>query len=435
MKKLSVLIFLFAGFGAMAQNQIGLNDVIANTLKNNLNVKIAENNASLAENNATRGNAGALPTVTAGAGVNGSLTNTKLVFAGNAQPPLERDGAQSITTSGNVTANYVLFNGFTASNTYTQLELQSELANAQSQVQIEGILIQSINAFFGALQLQSNLRAAEKSLTISVERYERARLRKEYGSANSIAMLNAAVDMKNDSITVINISQQLNNAKSQLAYLMGIESNEFDLIEEFEVESNIDRNELNETAKAQNLSVLAARKSLEISEKGIDISQGSYYPKLSISTGYSMSNNQSDASFLSENRSNGFNGGLTLSYNLFNGGKSAIARENAKINWETSKLKVDDLNKSLETQIDMAFATYQNNLNVVQLRESTLKVSAQNFERTQELFKIGQASGTDFREAQLNLLNAEILLYLSKVSAKLSEYELLRLSGQLVSMN
>jgi outer membrane protein TolC len=49
------------------------------------------------------------------------------------------------------------------------------------------------------------------------------------------------------------------------------------------------------------------------------------------------------------------------------------------------------------------------------------------------LFKNGQITGTEFREAQLNLLNAEIQLYISKINAKLSEYELLRLSGTLIS--
>ena len=132
-----------------------------------------------------------------------------MVFAGGAQPPIEVTGAQTIVISGNLTVNYVLFIGFTASNTFSRLELQSELANTQSQMQIEAILLQSINAYFGALQLQSSLNAAQRSLEISVERYERAKLRAEYGSANSIAMLNAKVDMKNDSITVINTEQQL----------------------------------------------------------------------------------------------------------------------------------------------------------------------------------------------------------------------------------
>jgi outer membrane protein TolC len=433
MRYLTIVLVSILTFNAQGQTTIGLNEVITNTLQHNLNVRIAQNVATLADNNATLGNAGGLPTVTAGGGLNGSLTNTNLVFAGGAQPPIERTGAQTAIISGNLTANYVLFNGFTASNTYNRLELQSELAKTQSQMQIEAILLQSINAYFGALQLQSSLNAAQRSLAVSIERYNRAKLRAEYGSANSIAMLNARVDMKNDSIIVINIEQQLNNAKSTLAYLMGVENADFELNEAFDLNSSLSKDELIESALSQNLSLLEARKNLEISEKNIDISKGTYYPTLSISSGYSYSNNQSDASFIVENVNSGLNGGLTLSYNLFNGGRSSISRENARINWETSKLRIDDLTLSLETQLNNAFTTYMNNLNVVELRESTLLVSQQNFSRSEELFKNGQITGTEFREAQLNLLNAEIQLYISKINAKLSEYELLRLSGTLIS--
>lgn len=433
MRYIVIVLVSILTISAQAQTSIGLDEVITNTLQHNLNVKIAENLVTLADNSATIGNAGGLPTVTAGGGVNGSLTNTNLVFAGGAQPPIEVSGAQTVVMSANLTANYILFNGFSASNTFNRLELQSELAKTQSQMQIEAILIQSINSYFGVLQMQSALNAAQRSLEVSIERYERAKLRADFGSANSIAMLNARVDMKNDSITVINIEQQLVNSKSTLAYLMGVDSYDFELIEEFDVDGKLSRDELIETALNQNLSLVEARKNLEISEKNIDISNGTYYPTLSISSGFSYSNNQNEASFIVENVNSGLNGGISLSYNLFNGGRSSISRENAKINWETSKLRIDDLILNLQTQLNNAFTTYTNNLNVVDLRESTLIVSQQNFSRSEELFKNGKITGTEFREAQLNLLNAEIQLYVSKINAKLAEYELLRLSGALIS--
>lgn len=432
--KFQIIIFSsLISIGVFGQDILSLDQAISNTLANNLNIKIAQNQVEMADNSATRGNAGGLPTVTAGAGANGSLTNTNLVFAGNAQPPLERTGAQSATVSGNVTANYVLFNGFTATNTFTKLELQSELMRTQSQMQIEAILLQTINAYFLTLQLQSNLKAAEKSLETSIRRHQREALRVEFGSSNNIALLNADVDMKNDSIIVMNIIQQLENAKNNLSYLMGVEGTIYELNDDISLSAIGPKNEVVANAFEQNLSLIQARHNLEISEKDMDISKGSYYPSLNISTGYSFSNNQSDASFIQENRSNGLNGGISLNYNLFNGGRSAIARENASINWEINDLKLADAKKLLETKIDNAFATYENNVAMLKLRTSAFEVNKLNFSRSEELFKNGQITGTEFREAQLNLLNAEVQQYLSLVSAKVSEYELLRLSGVLVN--
>ena len=56
-----------------------------------------------------------------------------------------------------------------------------------------------------------------------------------------------------------------------------------------------------------------------------------------------------------------------------------------------------------------------------------------NFNRTQEKFKIGQVNSIEFRQAQLNLLNAELNRNQAKFSAKLSELQLLQISGDLLN--
>lgn len=54
-----------------------------------------------------------------------------------------------------------------------------------------------------------------------------------------------------------------------------------------------------------------------------------------------------------------------------------------------------------------------------------------NFDRTQELFQLGQVTTTQFREAQLNWIRAELRLINEKYTAKFAEVELYRLSGTL----
>ena len=428
-----IWILLIAVLPAQAQ-VISLDQAISEALSNNLSIQIAKNQAEISSNNVTKGNAGALPSVSAGGSYSGSLTNTKLVFAGNAQPPIEVDGAQAATLSANVTARYVLFNGFLANNTFDKLKSQETLGQVQEQMQIESTLLSVINAYFQTLQIQQNLQSARSSLEISQSRFERAKLRAEFGSATNIAKLNAEVDLNNDSIAILSLEQQLANAKSNLLYLMGSQD-----IRDFQVEWDFDLKELDEKeelmAKSleQNTSVLQARSNLKISETEVDLSRATLYPNLSISTAYQYNSNLSDANFISENKSSGLNGGISLSYSLFNGRQSGIQRENALINWENSRLKEEDAKSLLQIQVNNAYTSYSNEIAIYHLRKKALEVSKQNFTRSEELFKNGQITGTEFREAQLNLVNAEVQENLSKISAKLSEYELLRLSGELVS--
>ncbi|MBI3143450.1 MAG: TolC family protein [Bacteroidetes bacterium] len=417
----------------LAQQPLTLTGAIEKALANNLIIKIAQNQAIMAENSATRGNAGGLPGVSAGAAYNGSLTNTELIFAGN-QPSINRTGAQSGTLSGNVTVSYALFNGFVAANTFDKLQLQEELAITQTQLQVESVVLQVINAYYLALQIQGNMQAATASLEISRQRLNRASTRAAFGSANQLAVLNAQVDLTNDSIDLMLLQQQLVNAKINLNYLMGNEEVEYNLDATVELNAVFDKAELLDRAMLQNAALTQARKNLEVSEKDMDIAKGSWYPGLSVSTGYNFSSNQSDASFIIENRSNGLSYGVSLSYNLFNGGRSSILRQNSEINWNSNLLRLEDAENALRTQIDNAYTSYQGNVAMHQVRIKSLDINQLNFERSEEMFKNGQISGTEFREAQMNLTNARVLAYLSQIQVKLSEYELLRLSGSLLSL-
>lgn len=433
------LTFIFLGLAlwaadGQAQDVLTLDEAMASALSNNLNIKIAQNQERIGENNATRGNAGALPDVVASGNYSGSLTNTRLVFAGNAQPPIEVDGAQSATLSGGVTVNYNLFNGFLATNTYSRLQGQRELASIEGQMQIENVLTSLINAYHLALQIQENLATAQESMDISRRRYQRAQLRAEYGSATSIALLNAQVDLQNDSINVFMLSQQLENAMNNLAYLMGTEVAQGQrLANTMELSVLEQKDAFLTKATSQNLRILQARQSQKISESEVAVSKAGFYPRLSLQAAYQYSNNQSDANFVIENQSVGLNGGIGLSYSIFNGGRAQIQRENAEVLWENAQLRKDDAVRQLTIEIDNAYLTHQNNLALLELRETALRANERNFQRSEELFKNGQITGTEFREAQLNYIQATTQLSLAKISAKLSEYELMRLSGQLVS--
>lgn len=436
MKRITILAMTILGMAlnVNAQSTLSLNDAISKALVSNLNMQVAQQATQVAENNVTKGNAGMLPTVTAGAGANSSVTNTRLEFAGN-QPAIDQNGALSSTISANVSANYTLFNGFVATNTYERLSRQSELAKAQEQVQVETVLMQVVQAYYNTLTLQNNLEVAEKSLEISQQRYERAKLRVEFGAANKITMLNAEVDLQNDSITLVNLEQQLSNAKASLMYLMGESDSdqEYVLNEGIALNESLSLNALKQKAIDQNAELQQARAQKAVAEKDIDISKAYLYPRVSVSSSYSYSTNQNDASFILSNRSNGLNGGLNVSYNIYDGGQNKIREENAEIQLESAVLQEMNAKQRLSTEINNAYSTYENSIAVYKLRASSLKVNERNFERSQELYKTGQITGTEFREAQLNLLDAEIQLNLALISAKNAEMELLRLSGELLS--
>lgn len=89
---------------------------------------------------------------------------------------------------------------------------------------------------------------------------------------------------------------------------------------------------------------------------------------------------------------------------------------------------------TIERDFNNAWDDYHNKLNIYKLQEANIKTSQNNFDRTQEKFKLGQVTSIEFRQAQINLLNAELTKNQAKYSAKLAELELLKISGEILNV-
>ena len=88
----------------------------------------------------------------------------------------------------------------------------------------------------------------------------------------------------------------------------------------------------------------------------------------------------------------------------------------------------------VKRDIANALGNYQNRLKIFRLQEQNVITATNNYERSQERYKLGQITSVELRQAQINLLNAQTNKNLAKYEAKLSELELLQLTGQLLNV-
>ncbi|WP_372945789.1 TolC family protein, partial [Muriicola sp.] len=128
------------------------------------------------------------------------------------------------------------------------------------------------------------------------------------------------------------------------------------------------------------------------------------------------------------------NFGARLTWNLFDGGSTAVRVKNAKIAFENQDL----LKKQIELEVDRdilnALQIYENRLAIYAIQEQNVITNENNFERSREQFQLGRITSIEFRQAQINLLNAQTNKNLSKYDAKLAELQLLQLTGQLLNI-
>lgn len=417
----------------MGQTIISLDEAFNKALANNFDIQILDSRAVIAENSATIGNAGLLPSVSANASAGINVNNTQLEFAGNI-PPTNVDNAQSTNTNAGITANYVLFNGLSGKRTYEKLKLNKEVVDAQSQVAIEATMLQVANAYYVLGRAIDQERIATENVSVSKKRYDRALIANELGTALRTELLAARVDITSDSSALLTAQLQRSNAVRKLSRLIN-EELPMDVnteIMDLDVQTwTLD--ELAATAKANNSTLKNAQLQIELAKKDEQLSWASAFPQLVVNGGYSYAQSQSEAGIVLSNTSAGWNGSVALSYPLFNGFRNNINRQNQKVNMEIRALEQQNQELQLMTDLGNAFASYQQSITLARFEEKNIEAAELNLQRTEELYKGGQVSSTQFREAQVAYIGSQIRISNAKISVKLNELELMRLTGQILA--
>lgn len=417
------------------QQVLTKDDAVKLTLEHNYGIKIANNVVEVAENNTGILNSGYLPTITGNAGAVYNIDNTEAEFSNGTTATL--NGAESNRYNASLNLNYILFDGLGRKYNYRRLKEEYQLSELDARETIETTIIQLFSIYYTVAQLSENTQALEQTIIISKDRLTRAGYQFDYGQSTKLEVLNAEVDTNNDSINLINIKQQLKNTKRDLNVVTGNQ-----LSETFNVDTDIsflfqlEKETLLEKTKANNVALLQAEKNIAISRLDIKANKATQFlPAISLTGTYGWNkNNNNAASFVAVSTNTGLSGGLNLSWDLFDGGATITRIKNAKIDLENQQLQKEQLLIDIERNFNNAWDDYQNKLVIFNVQEANINTAQNNFERTQEKFKIGQVTSIEFRQAQLNLLNAELSRNQAKYDAKLAELTVLQLSGELLNI-
>ena len=434
--KNTVLVVAFlSALQGISQEILTKKEALKITLENNFGIKIANNNLETAKNNSSIYNSGFLPTASISSGANYRRDNQTI----NRQDGTSTSISGAVTKSYNASlnVNYTIFDGLGRKYNYQQLKETYKLSEIQARETIENTYLQLFTTYFQIARLSENKNNLNEALSISKQRLLRAKYQYDYGQTTKLELLNAEVDVNNDSISVINANQQLSNAKRGLNIVLGIEKN-VDYIVDTKVDfveiMNFD--ELQQKAMINNATLKQNEKNIAISEFNIKINKSNYMPSLGLNTSYGWNKSENPAtSFLAASTSNGLNAGLSLSWNLFDGGSTKTRVNNAKIALENQQILLEQQKVTIQNNLKNTWGNYNNQLFVIGAQEKNVLTTQNNFDRTEERYKLGQVTSIEFRQAQINLINSKTALNNARFDAKLIELQLLQLSGDILNVD
>lgn len=442
-------VFVFSAFAkAYAQESpadlLSKQEAVRQMLENNFGIKLASNQVDLAENNSDLLNSGYLPSVFVQGGATFDRNNSTTDFGGalgqdgNERPDNIIEGAETTRYNASINMAYTLFDGLGRYYNYQELQERYDLSKLEARETIENTMLQLFSVYYEVARVAENLNVFEQSLEISQKRQIRAEYQFEYGQVNKLQILNARVDITTDSINVLNARQQLRNAQRDLNVVLARELEDLKIADTtVTFVSPLLIDSYAEQAPENNVSLLQVEQDIRITDLQIKGAKALFLPTIGLtgSYGWNRSNNPATAFFPGTTATgDGLSLGANLRWNLFDGGRSVIGVKNAKIAKDSQEIVKKQLQQQVYRDIANAEGNYKNALAIYRLQEQNVLTNQANFERSEERFKLGQVTSIEFRQAQLNLLNAQTTKNAAKYTAKLAEIQLLQLTGQLLNV-
>lgn len=443
MKKHILFILLIASScSVLAQEMLTLSDAIDVTLRNNYDIRIAQLDTVVSNNNATAGNAGLLPNIYAEGSYNYASNNTELELlqinpdGSQGIAPLSIDGAVTETLTGAVNLEYTIFDGFGGFHRLNRLKSLDGLTQLQTENLVENVILNTITLYLNAATQQANVGINEAQLTISKERLKRTESDFKFGATNRTSVLRAQVDVKNDSVALRQTQLNYKAARTQLNSFMGREPETvFQVIEEVVFFPLIAREELVATLKENNTVLQLSRQGLSAAEYDLKALKAEQAPKVFLNGGYSYLDQQNDAGQVLSLTQDGWNVGVGLRLNIFDGSRIRRNIQNAKVALEQRELEIAKTELDILTQFTNIYDEYQQAQRDMDIEKSNLETFQQSFDRSQIDYSNGQISSTDLRTAQLDLSNAQFRIVRATYTLKQKEAELLTITGTLLNRN
>jgi outer membrane protein TolC len=423
---IAIIIIFLSLVNAQAQEQLSLSDAIRLGLENNYDLQIQRNSEEIAGINNTWGNTSIMP------GIGFSVTGSQNFNFNNA----ENYRQQTIVPQLNL--NWVFFDGFSARiNKQTFDDLES-LSQGNTAILVENTIQDIILAYNNCLLQNEMLEVFRELAELSEDRYERTLDSKNIGSGTTYESLQAKTSWLEDQSNYLQQKVTYENSVRTLNFALAVDNDAtWNFVSglttdtpAYDIESlSLKMNSNNYTLKNQYLyqSLLA---------KETALAKSAYSPTLSLNSSIGNTDFGKYYSGPTSNLTQNFTDayvGITLSWNIFNGGTRKRSVEIAKIEEESASVQTSQIEHSLNNQLLQMYSNYQVQKAVFDLASEQEASAKLNLELSAEQLKNGNINSFNYRDVQIMYMNAAIAKFTAIYNVIQSNTDLLRITGGIIN--
>ena len=428
---ISLIIWFVTTLPTHAQYEYTLKQCLEEGLLNNYSLRISRNEEQISKNNATLANAGYLPTIDLTAGYTGNIDNTNSTQRNDGSVVKERN-VFDLTLDAGVDLNWTIFDGFNISTTYKELKELERQGATNTRIAIEDFIASLTAEYYNYIQQEIRLKNFRYAVSLSKERLRIVEERYHIGNFSRLDYQQAKVDFNADSAQYMKQQELVHTSRINLNEMMANKDVDRPIKVKdsiIELKHSLDFNELWNATLNTNANLLKADQNSTLAELDYKKVLSRNYPYLRLNAGYGYTLNKYDINSIQRRNNWGFNGGITIGFNIFDGNRQREKR-NASLAIRNAQLEREQLEQGLRADLSNLWQAYRNNIRLLNLERQNLIAAKENHEIAKERYLLGDLSGIEMREAQKSLLDAEERILSAEYDTKMCEISLLQISGK-----
>jgi outer membrane protein TolC len=436
MLRIFLIMILFFPAGLFAQNAtlISYKQAIALLLKQNFDIQIAKNNASVADIQNSYGNAGFMPKIDLNAATSVAINKTRQEFASGLQ--VNQSGVGSQNLSAGMFLNWTIFDGMKMFATKERLNLLEQQGELSLKLEIEQQIEQLTLIYFQVVKQEQLIKGIQAAIALNEERIKLYERKLDIGAGSNVELLQAKLDYNAQKSNLLSQKSLLNDNKSNLLSMLKIDIAQnitVDTVFEFENVSSLD--EIKQKMEQSNQSLNFAKRNIQLQSVALKELQSLNYPKLGLTSAYNFSRAENAAGFALLNQNLGYNFGVNLSWNIFNGFNTRNQIKVGKFVVQNSQLEVEKTKFIMQNAAFSAYQKMQNDKEILALEEENIKIAKEALDISLERLKIGLGNYLEIKESQNTYEAAITRLVNARYNLKQSETSIKKLMGMLVQVN
>jgi len=426
-RKFLYLLFLIAFFPALqAQEKLSLENAVNMALKNNFDILVANNSASISKENNTRGNAGMLPTVALIGTGNYSLNN---------RYQKNTDGTSVNTSSLNTTSlsagaelSWTLFDGGKMFVTKSKLNEIQALGEIQYRDKVLKTLFNVIGAYYDVVRQKQQLKSINEALSYNKERVKISQAGYNAGSLIKTDLLQAKIDLNVALESQINQQFIIVQAMKTLNQLLCIsKDSDFLVTDSIQLNYTPDRNDLILKLNASNTSILSFQKQIDIANLTVKEFKSGYLPVVDFNAGYYFSQSTNTNASISQSRTVGPQVGGTLVIPLFSAGENKRKINVARFESESATLDLKNIKLQVNILLDNTLTDFENQQQLLKIETENNELALENIKISLERLRLGQTTSLEVHIAQEDFVQSNTRLINFRYNLKLAETKLKQL--------